>query len=98
MKITDVRVKKIIGEETGRLKAYVDLTFDEAFVIHGLKLIEGESGKFIATPSRKMPDGEFKDIVHPFSPELRKEITRSEEHTSELQSRQYLVCRLLLET
>ena len=75
MKITAVRVKKIIGEETGRLKAYVDLTFDEAFVIHGLKLIEGENGKFIAMPSRKMPDGEFKDIVHPISPELRKEIT-----------------------
>lgn len=51
------------------------MTFDEAFVIHGLKLIEGESGKFIAMPSRKMPDGEFKDIVHPISSELRKEIT-----------------------
>ncbi|EHO16295.1 hypothetical protein HMPREF9466_03118 [Fusobacterium necrophorum subsp. funduliforme 1_1_36S] len=51
------------------------MTFDEAFVIHGLKLIEGENGKFIAMPSRKMPDGEFKDIVHPISPELRKEIT-----------------------
>lgn len=75
MRITDVRVKKIVGEEAGRLKAYVDLTFDEAFVIHGLKLIEGESGKFIAMPSRKMPDGEFKDIVHPINPELRKEIT-----------------------
>lgn len=65
MKITDVRVKRMIGDEKGRLKAYVDLTFDEAFVIHGVKLIEGENGKFIAMPSRKMPDGEFKDIVHP---------------------------------
>lgn len=75
MKITDVRVKRMIGDEKGRLKAYVDLTFDEAFVIHGVKLIEGENGKFIAMPSRKMPDGEFKDIVHPIHPELRKEIT-----------------------
>lgn len=75
MKITDVRVKKIVGEEAGRLKAYVDLTFDEVLVIHGLKLIEGENGKFIAMPSRKMPDGEFKDIVHPINPALRNEIT-----------------------
>lgn len=77
MKITDVRVKKIVGEEAGRLKAYVDLTFDEVLVIHGLKLIEGENGKFIAMPSRKMPDGEFKDIVHPISPDLRNEITET---------------------
>ena len=77
MKITDIRlrVNKNV-EEDGKLKAYVDITFDESFVIHGLKIIEGQNGLFVAMPSRRMPNGEFKDIVHPIKPELRAEITK----------------------
>ena len=76
MKITDIklRVNKNV-EEDGKLKAYVDITFDESFVIHGLKIIEGQNGLFVAMPSRRMPNGEYKDIVHPVTPELRTELT-----------------------
>ena len=77
MKITDVRMKKVKGENVGKLRAYVDITFDEALVIHGIKLIEGENGIFVAMPSRKMHDNEYKDIVHPISSDLRKEITEA---------------------
>ena len=77
MKITDIRLRLGKGsEEGGKLKAYVDITFDECFVIHGLKVIEGQNGLFVAMPSRRMPNGEFKDIVHPIKPELRAEITQ----------------------
>ncbi len=77
MKITDIRLRLGKGsEEGGKLKAYVDITFDECFVIHGLKVIEGQNGLFVAMPSRRMPNGEFKDIAHPITPELRSELTR----------------------
>ena len=77
MKITDIRLRLGKGsEEGGKLKAYVDITFDESFVVHGLKIIEGQNGLFVAMPSRRMPNGEFKDIVHPIKPELRAEITK----------------------
>lgn len=75
MLITDVRVKKIEEEKYGKLKAYVDVTFDACLVIHGLKLIEGEQGLFVAMPSRRMFNNEYKDIVHPISSDLRKHIT-----------------------
>ena len=77
MKVTDIRIR--IGKQTEnieRLKAYADITFDESFVIHGLKIIEGQNRLFVAMPSRRMPNGEFKDIVHPIKPELRSEITK----------------------
>ena len=77
MKITDVRLR--LGkctEEGGKLKAYVDITFEESFVVHGLKIIEGQNGLFVAMPSRRMPNGEFKDIAHPITLELRSELTR----------------------
>ena len=77
MKVTDIRIR--IGKQTEnieRLKAYADITFDESFVIHGLKIIDGQNGLFVAMPSRRMPNGEFKDIVHPIKPELRAEITK----------------------
>lgn len=78
MKITDIRLRLGKGsEEGGKLKAYVDVTFDESFVVHGLKVIEGQNGLFVAMPSRRMPNGEFKDIAHPIKPELRSEITDS---------------------
>lgn len=75
MKITDVRIRVVKGESDIKLKAYADVTFEGCFVIHGLKIIEGQNGMFVAMPSRKMPDGEYKDIVHPITPGLRKEIT-----------------------
>ncbi len=77
MKITDVRLRAVKNENELKLKAYADVTFDECFVIHGLKIIDGQKGMFVAMPSRKMPDGEYKDIAHPITPELRKEITDS---------------------
>ena len=77
MKVTDIRIrigKQAEGNE--RLRAYADITFDESFVIHGLKIIDVQNGLFVAMPSRRMPNGEFKDIVHPIKPELRAEITK----------------------
>lgn len=69
MNITDIRVRKISAE--GRMKAVVSVTFDEAFVIHDIKVVEGEKGLFVAMPSKRMPDGEYKDIAHPISSEVR---------------------------
>ncbi|MCF6462251.1 septation regulator SpoVG [Clostridium sp. Cult1] len=72
MKVTDVRVRKVTEE--GKMKAIVSVTFDEEFVVHDIKIIEGQNGLFIAMPSRKMPDGEFRDIAHPINAETRKKI------------------------
>ncbi|MDF2676667.1 MAG: SpoVG family protein [Bacillota bacterium] len=69
MIITDVRVRKINSE--GKMKAIVSVTFEDCFVVHDIKIIEGQNGLFIAMPSRKMPDGEFKDIAHPINSETR---------------------------
>ncbi|GAB1432708.1 septation regulator SpoVG [Spirochaetota bacterium] len=69
MDITDIRIRRVSGE--GKLKAYVTVTFDECFVIHNVKIIEGKTGMFIAMPSRKTKAGEYKDIAHPISPEFR---------------------------
>ncbi|GAA0745313.1 septation regulator SpoVG [Clostridium oceanicum] len=72
MQITDVRVRKIATE--GKMKAIVSVTFDNEFVVHDIKVIEGQNGLFIAMPSRKTPDGEFKDIAHPINTETREKI------------------------
>lgn len=69
MKITDIRIKKINAE--GKMKAVVSVTFDDAFVVHDIKLIEGQDKLFTAMPSRKTPDNEFKDIAHPINSEMR---------------------------
>lgn len=70
MNITDIRVRKLSLE--GRMKAVVSVTFDDSFVIHDIKLIEGKDKLFVAMPSRKTPDGEFKDIAHPINTEMRE--------------------------
>ncbi len=70
MVITDIKVRKINAE--GRMKAVVSVTFDDAFVVHDIKVIEGQEKLFIAMPSRKTPDGEFKDIAHPINAEMRE--------------------------
>lgn len=72
MQITDVRIRKISSE--GKMKAIVSVTFDNEFVIHDIKVIEGQMGLFIAMPSRKTPDGEFKDIAHPINTAAREKI------------------------
>ena len=69
MEVTDVRVRKINTD--GKMKAIVSVTFDDAFVVHDIKIIEGQSGLFIAMPSRRMPDGEFRDIAHPINSDTR---------------------------
>ena len=72
MKITDVRVRKITDE--GKMKCIVSLTFNNLFVVHDIKIIEGLNGLFVAMPSRKMADGEFRDIAHPINSETRSKI------------------------
>lgn len=72
MEITDVRVRKVTKE--GKLKAVVSITFDDEFVIHDIKVIEGEKGLFIAMPSKKASDGEYRDITHPIKSETRDRI------------------------
>lgn len=69
MQITDVRVRKITKE--GKMRAIVSMTLDNAFVVHDIKVIEGERGLFIAMPSKKATDGEYRDIAHPINSEAR---------------------------
>ncbi len=69
MKVTDVRIRKINDE--GKMKAIVSVTFDNEFVVHDIKIIEGQNGLFIAMPSRKMGEGDFRDIAHPINSEMR---------------------------
>lgn len=72
MEITDIRIRKINSE--GRMKAVVSVTFDDTFVVHDIKVIEGQEKLFVAMPSRKTPDGEFKDIAHPINTEMREKL------------------------
>ena len=72
MEITDVRIRKVVKE--GKLKAVVSITIDESFVVHDIKVIEGEKGLFIAMPSKKSLDGEFRDVAHPINSETRTQI------------------------
>ncbi|MBU5592110.1 septation regulator SpoVG [Clostridium sp. MSJ-4] len=75
MQITDVRIRKIAAD--GKMKAIVSVTFDNEFVVHDIKVIEGQNGLFIAMPSRKTPDGEFKDIAHPINTQTRERIQQA---------------------
>ena len=75
MNITDVRIRKV-GEE-GKMKAIASVTFDEEFVVHDIKIIEGVNGLFIAMPSRKMNDGNYRDIAHPLISETRVRINNA---------------------
>lgn len=72
MQITEIRIRKVTAE--GKLKAYVTVTFDNCFVVHNVKIIEGKNGLFIAMPSRKTSAGDYKDVAHPISPEFRTEL------------------------
>ncbi len=91
MEITDIKVKKVSAD--GKLKAYVSLTFDNCFVVHNLKVIEGKEGIFVAMPNRKTKKGEFKDIAHPINSECRSTIQNKiiEEYNKALTSDDALV-------
>ncbi len=70
MNVTDVRVRKILTD--GKMKAIVSVTLNDMFVIHDVKVVEGQKGLFVAMPSRKTPDGEFRDIAHPINSSARE--------------------------
>jgi len=72
MQITDVRIRKV--EKEGKMKAVVSITIDEEFVVHDIKVIDGDKGLFIAMPSRKAADGEYRDIAHPINSDTRERI------------------------
>ncbi len=72
MEITDIRVRKI--DKDGKMRAMASITIDDAFVVHDIKIIEGDKGLFIAMPSRKAHDGEYRDIAHPINSETRSRI------------------------
>ena len=72
MEVSELRIRKVTAE--GKLKAYVTVTFDGCFVVHNVKIIEGKTGLFIAMPSRKAADGEYRDIAHPINSDTRERI------------------------
>ena len=74
MQITDVRIRRV--EKEGKMKAVVSITIDEEFVVHDIKIIEGEKGLIIAMPSRKAADGEYRDIAHPINSGTRERIQK----------------------
>jgi len=73
MQITDVRIRRV--EKEGKMKAVVSITIENEFVVHDIKVIEGEKGLFIAMPSRKASDGEYRDIAHPISSSTREQLS-----------------------
>ena len=75
MQITDVRIRKV--EKEGKMKAVASITIDNEFVVHDIKIIDGDKGLFIAMPSKKTLDGEYRDIAHPINSETRDHIQRS---------------------
>jgi stage V sporulation protein G len=70
LNITDVRLKKVASD--GKMKAIASITIDDAFVVRDIRVIEGQNGLFVAMPSRKTPEGEFRDIAHPITSEARE--------------------------
>lgn len=74
MDISEVRIRKV--NQAGKLKAYVTVTFDNQFVVHNIKVIEGREGNFIAMPSRQLANGEFKDVAHPICSEFREHLQK----------------------
>ena len=74
MQITDIRIRKV--EKEGKMKAVVSITIDDEFVVHDIKIIEGAKGLFIAMPSRKANDGEYRDIAHPINSGTRENIQK----------------------
>ncbi len=75
MEVTDVRLRRIASD--GKMKAVASVTLDGEFVVHDVKVVEGTKGLFVAMPSRKTPDGEFRDVAHPITPSARDRIQRA---------------------
>ncbi|MGQ9778742.1 MAG: septation regulator SpoVG [Bacillota bacterium] len=75
MEITDVRLKKVSNE--GKVRALATITIDDAFVVRDIRVVEGQNGLFVAMPSRKTPDGEFRDIVYPLTQEAREQLQKA---------------------
>ncbi len=73
MQVTDVRIRRVMNQE-GKMKAICSVTFDDVFVVHDVKVVEGQNGLFVAMPSRRTPAGEFRDIAHPISADAREVI------------------------
>ena len=76
LQITDVRVR-IVNKDDAKLKAVASITIDDCIVVHDIKIINGEKGLFVSMPSRKTPDGEYKDIVHPINTETREILVKA---------------------
>lgn len=74
MNITDVRIRKLKND--GKMKAVVSVTFDDAFVVHDIKIIEGQTGLFVAMPSRKVGEADYRDIAHPINSQMRSELQK----------------------
>ncbi|WP_054709739.1 septation regulator SpoVG [Shouchella patagoniensis] len=72
MEITDVRLRRVNTE--GRMRAIASITMDQEFVVHDIRVIDGNNGLFVAMPSKRTPDGEFRDIAHPISSKTREKI------------------------
>lgn len=75
MKITDIRIR-LIPNEDSKLKAVASITIDDCFVVHDIKVLEGNQGFFVSMPSRKTPEGEYKDVAHPINTPTREEINK----------------------
>jgi len=75
LKISDVRIR-LIQKDDSKLKAVASITIDECFVVHDIKVLEGTQGYFISMPSRKTPDGQYKDVAHPLNTETREELNK----------------------
>ena len=75
MKISDVRVR-MVKSESSKIKASASITIDECFVVHDIKVLEGNQGYFVSMPTRKTPEGEYKDVAHPINTPTREEINR----------------------
>lgn len=84
MKVTEVRIRRLTQD--GKMRAIVSVTLNEKFVVHDVRIIEGSNGLFVAMPSKRTPNGEFRDIAHPINVEARQEIERAvlEAYTSEI--------------
>ena len=76
MRISEVRIRKVEKEDS-KLKAVASVTFDDSFVVHDIKIVEGTEGLFVAMPSRKTKEGEYKDIAHPINPETRSQLSEA---------------------
>lgn len=77
LKITDIKIRKMASDNNNKMKAVVSITINDAFAIHDIKIIEGKDRLFTAMPSRRTPNNEYKDIVHPITTEMRQYIETS---------------------